>query len=301
MRTRSRFGRIALAAILAATGLGVTSASAGAAFHLMSIREVHAASPGDYVELQMYASGQNFVDGHTITTYDSTGAQTGAQFVFPSGASSSLNGGNQRTIRVGQTGAGADFEAAFDVVSGSGGAVCFDAIDCVTFGAYIGVPLGSPTGTPAVQSTGIPVGGSIERTIAPGCSTLLESGDDTNDSATDFSLQPPSPRNNATAPTETPCSGGQNPGGGPDTKIDKGPKKKTKKKKAVFEFSSTTPGATFECELDGGKAFTPCTSPFQVKVRKGKHSFQVRAVLNGVPDGSPAEQSWKVKKKKKRK
>lgn len=296
MCARSRFGPIALAAILAATGVGVTATSAGAAFHLMSIREVHAASPGDYVELQMYASGQNFVDGHTITTYDFAGNPTGMPFTFPPGASSSLNGGNQRTIRVGQMTSGADFEAAFDVVSGSGGAVCFDAIDCVSFGAFTGsVP--SPTGAPAPA---IPVGGSIERTIAPGCSTLLESGDDTNDSATDFSLQPPSPRNNATAPTETPCSGGTNPGGGPDTKIDKGPKKKTKKKRAVFEFSSTTPGVTFECEVDGGKAFTPCTSPFEVKVKKGKHTFQVRAVLNGVPDGSPAEQSWRVKKKKKK-
>jgi hypothetical protein len=57
---------------------------------------------------------------------------------------------------------------------------------------------------------------------------------------------------------------------------------------------------TFECEVDGGKAFTPCTSPFTTKVKKGKHTFQVRAVLNGVPDGSPAEYKWRVKKKKKK-
>ena len=57
---------------------------------------------------------------------------------------------------------------------------------------------------------------------------------------------------------------------------------------------------TFECELNGARAFTPCTSPFTVKGKKGKNTFRVRAVLNGVPDGSPAEQSWKVKKKKKK-
>ena len=140
------------------------------------------------------------------------------------------------------------------------------------------------------------------RPIARRCSRTR---DDTNNSATDFFARPPSPRNNATAPTETPCGGGQNPGGGPDTKIDKGPKKKTKKKKATFEFSSTSVGATFECSLDGNApkgagSFGPCTSPFSVKVKKGKHNFRVRAVLNGVPDGSPAEQSWKVKKKKKK-
>src|SRR5688500_877344 len=138
------------------------------------------------------------------------------------------------------------------------------------------------------------------RSIASTWPTLLEAKVDADDSATDFSLMPtPTPRNNATAPTETAC-GTTNPGGGPDTKIDKGPKKKTKKKKATFEFSSTTPGVTFECELDGAKAFTPCSSPSKVKVKRGKHTFKVRAVLNGVPDGSPAEQSWKVKKKKRR-
>ena len=47
--------------------------------------------------------------------------------------------------------------------------------------------------------------------IAPGCSTLLEPGDATDNSSTDFALTAPSPRNNATAPTEAACGGG---GGG---------------------------------------------------------------------------------------
>jgi hypothetical protein len=283
--------------------MGAMAAPAWAPFHLMSIREVHAGPPGDYVELQMYASGQQFVDGHTITTYEGNGDAIGDPFDFPPGASNTINGGNQRTILVGKPGTNADFPANFQVVMNDGGAVCFDAIDCVTFGSYSGAAFGTPTGTPAVQSTGIPSGGSLERSIAPGCATLLEPGDDTNDSATDFSLQPPSPRNNATAPTEVSCGGANNPGGGPDTKIDKGPKKRTKKKNATFEFSSTSVGVTFECSLDGNApkgagSFGPCTSPFSVKVKKGKHDFQVRAVLNGVPDGSPAEQGWKVKKPK---
>lgn len=296
MSARSRMGRIALAATLAVTGMGAIASSAGAAFHFMSIREV--GSGPDYVELQMYAPGQNFVDGHTIQTFDNAGNPIGTPFVFPPGANTTLNGDNQRTILVGEAAVNPDFTAAFDVVMNSGGGVCFDSIDCVTFGLYGGGPFGSPTGSP-VAPAGIPGGQAIIRSIAPGCATLLEPTDDTNDSATDFSVAPQNPRKNSTAPVEQSClTGGNNPGGGPDTKIDKGPKKKTKKKKATFEFSSTTVGATFECGVDG-KPFEACTSPLSAKVKKGKHSFQVRAVLNGVPDGSPAEQSWKVKKPKK--
>ncbi|HYU59194.1 MAG TPA: hypothetical protein VEK39_00400 [Solirubrobacterales bacterium] len=83
----------------------------------------------------------------------------------------------------------------------------------------------------------------------------------------------------------------------PDTQITKGPKKKTKKKKATFEFSSTVAGSTFECKLDDGP-FEPCTSPHDVKAKKGKHSFEVRATAGGQTDPTPATDSWKVKKKK---
>src|SRR6266511_189290 len=85
----------------------------------------------------------------------------------------------------------------------------------------------------------------------------------------------------------------------PDTTITKKPKDKTKKKTATFEFTSSEPGSTFECSLDG-KPFAPCTSPDSFKVKKGKHSFEVRAKDPvGNLDGSPASDDWKVKKKKK--
>lgn len=96
-------------------------------------------------------------------------------------------------------------------------------------------------------------------------------------------------------PPEQPVVGDTTP---PETSITKGPKAKTKKKSATFEFSSTEPGSTFECQLDG-KAFTPCTSPETVKVKKGKHTFEVRATdAAGNADPTSASDSWKVKKKK---
>jgi hypothetical protein len=56
--------------------------------------------------------------------------------------------------------------------------------------------------------------------------------------------------------------------------------------------------AGFECKLDGG-SFQPCTSPKSVKVKKGTHTFQVRAIDDaGNVDPTPATGSWKVKKKK---
>ena len=86
----------------------------------------------------------------------------------------------------------------------------------------------------------------------------------------------------------------------PETTITKGPKNKTKKKKATFEFTATEP-STFECLVDNKQGFKPCSSPTTVRVKKGKHQFAVFATdVTGNVDGSPATDSWKVKKKRKK-
>jgi DNA-binding beta-propeller fold protein YncE len=88
----------------------------------------------------------------------------------------------------------------------------------------------------------------------------------------------------------------------PETQITGGPNNKTKKKRATFEFSSSEPGSTFQCAVDGQTLKVACTSPYTVKVKKGKHTFQVRAVdPAGNADATPAGDAWKVKKKKKKK
>jgi len=301
MGTRRKFGCIAGAATAALAGMAMMAPAASADFHLMKVREValNLGPDNAYIELQMYAPGQTNVGTHSISFWTATGTLS-TNFTIPGPVA---NGESQRTILIGDTGvANRDFayDVLWDAVStlGPGGAACFDGIDCVSWGAFSNPgALSSPPGGAAPP---IPNGSSLERDIAPNCPTLLEDADDTNNSLLDFFVAAPSPRNNATPPTETACGAGNNPGGGPDTKIDKGPKKKTKKKKAVFEFSSTTAGVTFECELNGARAFTPCASPFSLKAKKGKNTFRVRAVLSGVPDGSPAEYKWRVKKKKKK-
>ncbi len=86
----------------------------------------------------------------------------------------------------------------------------------------------------------------------------------------------------------------------PETTITRQPKDKTKKKLTTFEFSSSESGSTFQCSLDGDP-FAPCSSPDVFKVKRGKHSFAVRATDPvGNADPTPASDDWKVKKKRKK-
>jgi hypothetical protein len=89
---------------------------------------------------------------------------------------------------------------------------------------------------------------------------------------------------------------------GPQATITRAPKDrvktKRKRKRVTFEFSSLEP-ATFECSLDGA-VFAACSSPYSAKVRRGKHRFEVRGVDAGGNPGPSAVDTWKVKRKPKR-
>jgi hypothetical protein len=85
----------------------------------------------------------------------------------------------------------------------------------------------------------------------------------------------------------------------PQTRIDRGPPRKTRKRLARFRFSSSEVGSSFECKLDG-RPFRPCASPFKRRVRRGRrHTFRVRAVdPTGNVDPTPAIRKWLVKRRK---
>jgi hypothetical protein len=85
----------------------------------------------------------------------------------------------------------------------------------------------------------------------------------------------------------------------PSATITHGPKDKTKKKKATFKFtgSDATALAGFQCSLDGAP-FVACASPYAVKVKKGRHTFQVEAIDRAGNVSSPATDDWTVKKKR---
>jgi Ca2+-binding RTX toxin-like protein len=194
-------------------GLVVTQASAN--YHLMKVSEVatNPAGPDSaFIELQMYAPGQNQVGGHVVNYYTATGSLLGSTNIINNVPS----GETQRTVLIGDTATAASPDVVNPALAdalqtyGPGGAVCFENIDCISWGGFTGAgSLPSGTGNPAPA---IPAGMSLTRSITPGCATLLESADDTNNSVTDFALASPSPRNNATVPTEKPCGPAVTPG-----------------------------------------------------------------------------------------
>jgi hypothetical protein len=118
--------------------LAAGAPAASATFHLMQIREVYPgsiANPGsEYVELQMWAEGQNHVEGHVLRTYDAAGAVTGTD-TFPADVAHSAN---QSTMVLATPEAEAQFSLAADAplapsgqLDPSGGAVCWENLDCV--------------------------------------------------------------------------------------------------------------------------------------------------------------------------
>lgn len=299
-------GRAALALALACGWLALSAPAASATFHLMSIREVYpgtAAEPGsEYVELQMYASGQTLVAGHVVRIYGASGAVTGEDAFGADVAS----GANQSTVLMATPEAEAQFGMVADgslsppgQLDPAGGAVCWESLDCVSWGDFSG-SLPSPAGQPAAPG-GIPDGMALRRTISPGCPTLLEPTDDRDSSALDFSVVFPSPRPNSVPPSEHACSaptGSNYPSGGsgaPQTRITGHPRKTGRDRTPTFRFAADLAGATFLCKLDRGR-FHRCRSPFTTRrLRPGHHLFAVEACApGGTLDPSPARWRFRV-------
>jgi hypothetical protein len=303
----------ALATALAATAaLALAAPTASATFHLMQIREVYpgsVASPGsEYVELQMWAEDQNHVAGHLLRTYNASGAVTGTSS-FPADVA---RGADQSTLVLATATAEAEFGFLADApiasvgsLDPSGGAVCWESIDCVAWGNFSG-SLPSPAGSPAAP-TEIPNGMALRRTIAPGCPTLLEPTDDHDNSIADFALVFPGPRPNAVVPSEHACAVGGGPGGAgaaptpapgrgtPATSLRGKPPKQSRDRTPTFRFGSDETGVRFECRLDK-RPFRPCASPLTTKpLTSGQHTFRVRARDDsGNADPTPALYAFRV-------
>lgn len=301
MGSRARIALPLLACLVAM----VSASTASATFHRISIREVYpgtAAEPGaEYVELQMWSSGQELVGAHILRTYSAGGSPKATE--LPSDVTGAAN---QSTILIGTPEAAAHFGVGLDAtlsssgqLSPAGGAACWEDIDCVSWGSF-GGSLPSPAGSPAAA---IADGMALRRTISPGCPTLLEAFDDHNDSAADFISADPAPRPNSVAPSERACPSsetGGNPavggsGGSIQVTLKRKPPRRTRDRTPTFRFLAGEPGATFQCKLDG-KPFRPCRSPFTAKrLSFGRHVFRVRARddSRGL-DSSPVSYAFKV-------
>lgn len=300
-RWQTRLGALLLACLVPL----VLAPAAQATFHEISIREVYpgGADNASYVELQMWSPGQEFVATHHLVAYNSNGS-VNENFAF---ASSVSNGANQSTILVADSGYGTVFAGkpapdASDAnlnLSPAGGAVCWiegSPPDCVAWGDFTG-PLPShipelKVGTPASQS-GVMSGKALQRSIAAGCPSWLDPPptDDSDNSATDFSEQPPNPRDNASPIVETECPGL------PNTAIkEPKPANPTKLTSASFTYEAIpSTGASFECALDGS-GFSACEASGKSysSLADGSHTFQVRAVNGAGTDPTPASYTWTV-------
>lgn len=273
--------------------------AAQATFHLIKVREVYAGQDDDsYVELQMFAAGQSFLGGHSMTLYNSAGALVHSS-TFSSGVS---NAANQQTVLIGDTNVQANFGVAPDLVDSglsipaAGGAACWNAggipADCVAWGDFSGgsalhTATGTSVGSPASPG-GITVGKALRRKISPGCPTLLEEDDDTDDSATDFEEVTPAPRNDNSPITESTCAGA------PNTAIDDRPALNSSSTSAEFTYEAAT-ATSYECKLDSA-AFGACPADGQTYsgLADGSHTFQVRGVNASGPDPTPASYTWTV-------
>lgn len=93
----------------------------------------------------------------------------------------------------------------------------------------------------------------------------------------------------------------------PNTRITRGPKGKVRTKRKVrrvaFRFRSIpAKGARFQCslvKLRKGKRvpkprFRGCKSPRVYRLKPGRYRFQVRAVLNGAVDPTPAKRAFRI-------
>ena len=82
----------------------------------------------------------------------------------------------------------------------------------------------------------------------------------------------------------------------PDTTIDAQPADPSSDTTPTFAFSSSEPGSTFECRIDGG-SWTSCSSPDTISpaLTEGSHTFDARAVdAAGNTDASPASYTWAI-------
>src|SRR5262245_48109223 len=134
--------RLARLGALLVLGLLLTTEPGNAAFHIMMVVGVFpgypAAPNAQYVQLQMYATGQNFVLGHSIRVYNAAGAQT-AVFTFSGNVP---NGADQAKILIATAEAQSLFGVTADLtmtaaLAASGGKACFDGPtppDCVSWG-----------------------------------------------------------------------------------------------------------------------------------------------------------------------
>jgi hypothetical protein len=196
---------------VAAAVVMLVSAKASASYHLMKVVEVFAGSAAQpnasYVQLQMYAAGQTFVNTRTLHVYGANGTElTSSSVTFTHDVT---NGNDQATILVGTASVAAAFGVTPDFVlpanlDKAGGAVCWDVLDCFSWGNFTGTTVD----TSVSPFAALTADKAARRIITTGTSaTRLDAMDDGNNNAMDFAAVAPDPKNNSFGATPPPDAG----------------------------------------------------------------------------------------------
>ncbi len=289
---RRRVVRVALLALLACCASAAFAPPAFAGVEEIMVREVYAGggTNNSYVVLQASVPEENDVTGSSLTAYGITGGVLGTGTFQGDVAHAE----SQMTLLVADSGY-VDSQLAGPVpnvtmpslnLNPSGGAVCWESFDCVSWGDFSGTTP-SPTGenAPAMTSSQLY---ALNRNVNHGCPGALDADDDTDNSFADFSKRLPNPRNNNSTIAEIVCSA-------PSAAIDSAPPNETLSTSASFSFHSFPDGVEIECRLRG-EYFAPCESGTKdySGMAEGVHQFQVRARNGTDPAGNPASFRWRV-------
>lgn len=182
--------RKTLGALLVALVFILVPGQASASFHLVKVVEVFAGATTEptaqYIMLQMYSPGQVLVSGHQVGVFDANGTSLGT-FTF---SHNLANGANLATMWIATPtavdlfGINADLTMT-PVIPASGGAVCYDVIDCVTWGNFSASGLPRLPEPPFNPAGGLVLDMAMHRTLSSG------------GGVTDFVFAPPAPKNNA--------------------------------------------------------------------------------------------------------
>jgi hypothetical protein len=101
----------------------------------------------------------------------------------------------------------------------------------------------------------------------------------------DYTYDPAPPPTAAPTPASAPIA--------PNTILNRHPPHRTHKRKVTFRFSSNMSSAKFRCLYAQG--WQPCRSPHTFRhLKPGRYRFQAQAVVNGVPDPTPASWTFRV-------
>ncbi len=279
-------------ALLGCCASAVFAPAASAGVEEIMVREVYAGGGmnDSYVVLQASVPEENEVSGSSLTAYGITGSVMGTG-TFPGDVA---NGDSQMTLLVADSGyltsqlAGPVPNLTMPSLNlnPSGGAVCWESFDCVSWGDFTGTtPSQTGENAPAMTSSELY---ALNRDINHGCPGALDADDDTDNSLVDFSERLPNPRSNNSTIPEVVCSA-------PSAAIDSAPPKETASTSASFSFHSFPDGAEIECRLRG-EFFAPCESGTKsyLGLAEGVHQFQVRARNSPDPAGNPASFRWRV-------